>query len=291
MDKFEKEQEFPTGAVPISQPLTQLPGDMSSQTSEPSLDHNWVDTFYRECGREVTLAYTTLNQMKNWAMTVAAAALSGLAFGTSSASYPNKYMFVGVVVVYVFVLRFYVRAILCYINLVRWNRLQSDCVEFRLLPRVKDKGPAKTKLELESQFKEDLQNYYFRWLSPIDRKTQLISNLKLGFGLVFALTLFFFLWGLINLWPDRLVKALFVFSVGTTVVEFNDFMKSTFFDTVIAFQQRTKWSKAHEIFPVPGSRGWYLASWIFVIFLSVTIAEWPSISRWLQNSLCHLARV
>lgn len=64
----------------------------------PELDKAWVETFYRECGREVTLAYTTLNQMKNWAMTVVAAALSGLAFGSKSADYPNKYMFVGVVI-------------------------------------------------------------------------------------------------------------------------------------------------------------------------------------------------
>lgn len=251
-----------------------------------AIDNAWVDTFYKECGREVTLAYTTLNQMKNWAMTVAAAALSGLAFGASSSTYPNKYMFVGVVIVYVFVLRFYIRAILCYINLCRWNRLQSDCVELRLLPRQYEGKPGKSQEEVDTQFREDLQNYYYRWLSPIDRKTQLLSNLKLGFGLVFALTLFFFLWGLLNLWHDRLVKALLVFSVGTTIVEFNDFFKSSFFDTVSAYRARKSRSKVYEIFPVPGSRGWYLASWIFVIVVSVVFAEWPTIVWRLQTWVC-----
>jgi hypothetical protein len=244
------------------------------------LNADWVDTFYKECGREVTLAYTTLNQMKNWAMTVAAAALSGLAFGTSSASYPNRYMFVGVVVVYVFVLRFYIRAILCYINLSRWNKLQSDCVELRLISRVRVGEPARTAQALETQFRNDVQDYYFRWLSPIDRKTQLLSNLKLGFGLVFALTLFFLFWGSLNLWHDRLVKALLIFCIGTTIVEFNDFFKSTFFDTVSAYQNRKSWSKAQQIFPVPASRGWYLSSWILVIGISVVFSEWPSI--WLR---------
>jgi hypothetical protein len=289
MDEFEKEEIPLAGQPTIPQAANPPAGGEPPQPSEPPWNIDWVDTFYRECGREVTLAYTTLNQMKNWAMTIAAAALSGLAFGTSSASYPNKYMFVGVVIVYVFVLRFYVRAILCYINLVRWNKLQSDCVELRLLPRrVKNNDPPKTRMALEGQFKEDLQNYYFRWLSPIDRKTQLLSNLKLGFGLVFALTIFFFLWGLINLWQERLVKALLVFSVGTTIVELNDFFKSSFFDTVAASQQRKTWSKAHEMFPVPGSRGWYLTSWILVIGLSVTFAEWPAIGRWLQTLLCRI---
>src|SRR5712692_7160109 len=36
----------------------------------------WVENFYKECGRETTLAYTTLNQMKNWAMVIAAAFIS-----------------------------------------------------------------------------------------------------------------------------------------------------------------------------------------------------------------------
>jgi hypothetical protein len=252
-----------------------------------ALNRKWVETFYKECGREVTLAYTTLNQMKNWAMTIVAAALSGLAFGTRSENYPNKYMFVGVVIVYVFVLRFYIRAILCYINLCRWNKLQSDCVELELLPRERENAPSKTPEALETQLSEDVQNYYFQWLSPIDRKTQLLSNLKLGFGLVFALTLFFLLWGLLNLWEERLVKSLLVFCVGTTVVEFNDFLKSRFFDTVIALRRRKTWSKAHEIFPIPASRGWYLASWIFVIAISVIFAEWPTIMQWLRSAVCY----
>lgn len=256
-----------------------------AETPPPPLDESWIEAFYKECGREVTLAYTTLNQMKNWAMTVAAAALSGLAFGSKSAEYPNKYMFVGVVIVYVFVLRFYIRAILCYINLCRWNRLQSDCVELKLMPRCVEGRTPRGKKELEGQLRADLENYYFRWLSPIDRKTQLLSNLKLGFGLIFAITLFFLLWGLSNLWGDRLVKALFVFSLGTTIVELNDFFKSTFFDTVAVNESRRRRNKSGEIFPIPASRGWYLVSWLFVIALSVGIAEWSTISGWFDG-LC-----
>lgn len=252
------------------------------------MDHAWIESFYRECGREVTLAYTTLNQMKNWAMMVAAAALSGLAFGARSDNYPNKFMFVGVVIVYVFVLRFYMRAILCYINLSRWNRLQSDCVELKLLHRAAPNDSSQRSVTPENRLREDIQNYYFDWLSPIDRKTQLLSNLKLGFGLIFALTIFFLLWGLLDLWHEQLVKALLVFSIGTTIVEFNDFLKSSFFDTVAAYQKRKTWSKVHEIFPAPASRGWYLASWILVIAVSVIVAEWPTISRWLDVLLCRL---
>src|SRR6202521_911884 len=91
-------------------------------------DYKWLDSFYRECGRETTLAYTTLNQMKNWAMIVAAAALSGMPFGSKSSDYPTPIMFAGAVIFYTFILRFFVRAMICYINLIRWNLLQARCV-------------------------------------------------------------------------------------------------------------------------------------------------------------------
>ena len=71
--------------------------------------------------------------MKNWAMIVAAAALSGLPFSGRATEYPTPMMFAGIVVVYTFISRFFIRAILCYINLVRWNVLQSDCVELKLV--------------------------------------------------------------------------------------------------------------------------------------------------------------
>src|SRR5437899_12327207 len=93
---------------------------------QPALDDAWLRDFYKECGREITLAYTTLNQMKNWAMVIAGAVLSGLAFGSAAGTYPTKPMFIGVVIAFAFTLRFFIRAILCYINLSRWNTLQRE---------------------------------------------------------------------------------------------------------------------------------------------------------------------
>src|SRR5574341_1741574 len=75
------------GKEPAPSPASTPPTDR--------FDQKWLEAFYKECGREVTLAYTTLNQMKNWAMIVVAAAISGLSFGTASDTYPNVPMFVG----------------------------------------------------------------------------------------------------------------------------------------------------------------------------------------------------
>ena len=135
---------------------------MNQQSLEESingLNRDWLEAFYRECGRKITLAYTTLNQMKNWAMLIAAASISGLAFGTSATNYPNVPMLTGVVVVYVFILRFFIRAILAYINLTRWNTLQSDCLQLMLLRKKERDGTEKTEEALKEKLNKDIHFY------------------------------------------------------------------------------------------------------------------------------------
>lgn len=250
-------------------------------------NNNWLETFYKECGREATLAYTTLNQMKNWAMIVAAAAISGLAFGAKSADYPAPVMFAGAVIVYVFVLRFYIRAILCYINLVRWNVLQSDCIQLNLMP--KRGSSTQNEPELRKKLEDDLQNYYFAWLSPIPRKEQLYQNLKLGFYLLFALSLFFVVWGAVSLWVNSaLVRGLTVFAVLDTVLEFNDFAKSKYFDDVSAWERRQKRGKLYEIFPIPASRGAFLLGWVATLSISLIVAGWSSVKAAVITAICGL---
>src|SRR6266566_2320605 len=128
----------------------------------------WVENLYNECGREITLAYTTLNQMKNWAIVIAGAILSGLAFGSAAGTYPNKPMIVGVVVAFAFTLRFFIRAILCYINLTRWNTLQRETL--KVMVWVNDPPPnAAPQLNAGDLVKlqEAIDNLYFDWHSPI----------------------------------------------------------------------------------------------------------------------------
>ncbi len=61
------------------QPTESVPPGPELSPSLPSGDFDtWIEHFYKECGREVTLAYTTLNQMKNWAIAIVAAFVSAL---------------------------------------------------------------------------------------------------------------------------------------------------------------------------------------------------------------------
>jgi hypothetical protein len=228
-------------------------------------DQKWLEAFYKECGREVTLAYTTLNQMKNWAMIVVAAAISGLSFGTAADKYPNVPMFVGTVVVYTFVLRFYVRAILCYINLGRWNRLQNDCVALVLAPPGSDRPAHEAKLAAS------IEIYYHQWRSVYSRKTQLISNLKLGFALFLALPLFFMVWGALTLWSSPIVQGLAFFAIGDTAVELNDFLKSGYFDNAKAHERKAKKRTPQQLFPAPESAVMFVALWVAVVAGSILL--------------------
>lgn len=259
-------------------PLTESNGEVQLTLSQTklSIDHvpltaEVLKDFYKECGREVTLAYTTLNQMKNWAMVVAAAAISGLSFSTSAQQYPNPVMFVGVVIVYTFILRFFVRAIICYINLSRWNILQFDYIN--LLQAEESKEQAKIE-SAQQEIAKHVNDYYTRWLSPLGRRRQVYSTLKLGFALLFALPLFFIGWGIVGLWSSALVKGFTVFAVGTTAVEIRDFLKSSYFDDPAAKDRRPKIEKASRTFPVPTSEGSYILSWIVILLVSVGIAYW-----------------
>lgn len=233
-----------------------------------NLEEKWLEAFYKECGREITLAYTTLNQMKNFAMVAVAAAISGVAFSRDAQRFPDDRMFVGIVIVYVFVLRFFFRAIICYINLTRWNNLQNACVQLKLLSDNRT-ARFRTKNELESIFRNSFQHFYIQWLSPISRTAQIASNLKLGFGLLFALPIFFGTWGLINLWGSPLVDGMVVFALGMTAVEVYDFATSAIFDNVKANSKRPPTRRPSEYYPTPAGRMLFPLQWLVVAIISV----------------------
>lgn len=282
---------------------TPTPSDSSSQNTpvsevkpveasqDPALvlldDDKWLDSFYRECGREITLAYTTLNQMKNWAMVVAAAAISGLSFSSSAQQnqYPNIPMFVGTVIVYVFVLRFYIRAILCYTNLLKWNKLQSDCLSLKLMQPSRNKVPFSAD-ELRKKLAQDINLHYYEFLPTVGRKTQLLANLKLGFVLLFALAIFFLIWGIVGLWSSHLVRGLTIFAIGNSALEMYDFFTSRNFDDVNAWKGRRARGKEYGVFPVPQTQPFFIYGWVANIAVSLVVATWPALWLKIVSVLC-----
>jgi hypothetical protein len=276
-----------TPPVPVNQSPQSIPPGTQRWIIEgpPPPNSKWIEAFYKECGREVTLAYTTLNQMKNWAILVCGALLSSLAFsvrtGNSEAKdFPNQMTFFGTVLVYLFVLRFFVRAILCYNNLLRWNCLQAACIEAFLIPRD---APPESTAGGETKLHATIQTLYYSWASPIERKSQLLSNLKLGFGLLFALSMFFLIWSAFALWSEPFIRALTLFTVGATAIEAVDFLQSPYFDDENARKRRAERRRSNtqealDIFPIPRLRTNYATAWIGLVLATFIVAHWSQIT-------------
>jgi hypothetical protein len=219
--------------------------DEAPGTSE--LDQSWIRDFYKECGREVTLAYTTLNQMKNWAIVVQGAILAAVVSlnkPSPGASSPNPgeailslQILIAAVLAHLFTLRFFVRAMLCYGNLIRWNRLQSLIINNYLwsnpcqIPRV---SPEHEQRELRALIGKN----YHRWLSPLPRARIIAANIQLGFGLLLLLPAVLIA---INSWHNRaepVAGGFLLLALFGTAAEVYDFSRSSFFDDEEAHERR-----------------------------------------------------
>jgi hypothetical protein len=275
--------ESVTPAPVVKTPSPEPKQKKSIAIESPEFDQ-WIEHFYKECGREVTLAYTTLNQMKNWAVLIVAAVVSAVLalqklVATDAA--PNDLpIFIGAIISYVFTLRFFVRAILCYINLVRWNNLQNSIVAFKVAqPSPVGESQPKTQQELKNEVLLKIDELYFRWRAPerLTRGAQLLANLKLGFGLLLALPLFFgVVVGIHVIRSSQLALGITTFAIGYTIVELVDFLSSSWFDTPQAYARRKK-SREKEIFPTPSVGMRYLILSGLNVLLSITVGLWPQL--------------
>src|SRR6266436_4969605 len=149
--------------APVAAPIS---GSTGKAVAADGFDQ-WLEHFYKECGREVTLAYTTLNQMKNWAVLIVAAVVSAVvAVQRTGLGQPQNdvAMYIGALIAYVFTLRFFVRAVLCYINLIRWNNLQRSIVAYKIAKPTSDN--AKTFRQLKDELLEKIDQLYFGWHAP-----------------------------------------------------------------------------------------------------------------------------
>lgn len=263
------------------------PVDIENNTSDDGCQNHvhrfndeWLKLFYTEVGREISLAYTTLNQMKNFAVIAVAALVGGVAsISGLMATSPDKTLFytglfVGACATHLFVVRFFVRSILCYNNLIKWNILQADLVRLKL---------ASTNPEKENRiFAKHLDQYYLNWHAPLPRTNQIVSNLKLGFGLLFVIPPPLIVWGLIQTWGEPFTMGVATLTLLGTLIEVRDFLGSGFFDNPDAAAKR----KSHQKkFPRPTGRGEYVILWIIAVLcasLVGLIAEyWSPLTEWI----------
>jgi hypothetical protein len=163
------------------------------------IDRRFLDTFYRECGREVTLAYTVLNQTNTWAITFSAAAIAPLIAlvkkqpsGEYTFDYPNPYYWLYLILVWGVLLRFLQRSALGLANMYRWNRLATATWELAALPE----GDANYS-QLNDSLVEMVDELMMRWGNPRPVPLIIWNTLKLLYLGPLIVVAVFVIWGLV----------------------------------------------------------------------------------------------
>lgn len=168
------------------------------------MERSFLEKFYTECGREVSLAYNVLNQTNSWGITIVIAVLATSLFSALKLNgsswhflYPTIVHWYIVIVSWIIVLRFFVRSALGLVNMYRWNELIYSTFKVLYLP---DNHPNRDLFERNLIKKIDA--YYLRWLSPKPRRKIIWQNLKLMYFWFFIIILGLFIWGIICLSRD-----------------------------------------------------------------------------------------
>jgi len=165
------------------------------------LERKWIKNFYKECGREVSLAYNVLNQSNNWGVTLLAAILATGFIGAVEINngqiifhYPTIIHWFYIILAWIIMVRFFVRSALGLVNMYRWNTLIQASINILSLPKD-DPYLKNYKIEFAKKF----DAYFIKWKSPIKKRFLIWRNLVLMYFWFFLILLILFIWGLVEL--------------------------------------------------------------------------------------------
>jgi hypothetical protein len=173
-----------------------------------TIDRKFLDTFYRECGREVTLAYTVLNQTNTWAITFFAAVLGSSLIGlvkkdvvssNYSFDYPNQYHWLYLILAWGLLLRFLQRSALALSNMYRWNELATAVWEILALPADHPKQPI-----LNDELVELVNKLMMNWREARSPWYVFWGTLKLMYLGPLIILIGLIAWGVIDLPKNQL---------------------------------------------------------------------------------------
>lgn len=168
------------------------------------MDRKWLEQFYKECGREVTLAYNVVNQANNWGITIAAAVVTAGFLDSIKVinnkveyTYPTLLHWYLVIIAWVVMVRFFVRSALALTNMYRWNAIINSIMKVLSLPENDNRASV-----YMHNCAKKIEKYYIQWKSPISKKDIIWINLKLMYLWFFIVILVLFGWGIISLKRD-----------------------------------------------------------------------------------------
>ena len=185
------------------------------------MEREWLEKFYTECGREVSLAYNVLNHSNSWGVTLVTAVLATgfislvkFESGKMTLDYPTIFHWFYIIIAWIIMLRFFVRSALGLTNMYRWNTLIYASSKVLSLPEESPILP----VYLRNCHKK-IDAYYYRWKSPISQRKIIWENLKLMYFWFFLIVLALFVWGAIVLVKNWLYYVGIGLFVVSTIIE------------------------------------------------------------------------
>lgn len=189
------------------------------------MNRSWVEKFYGECGREVSLAYNVLNHTNSWGITLTAAVLAIGVIGTVrfengsiNSTYPTVVHWFYVIVAWIIMVRFFMRSCLALTNMYRWNTLIYAASSILSLPDDDKDLPI-----FERNFIKKVKAYYYDWKSPRKPSNILWHSLKLMYLWFFIILLTLIIWGFVEVeksWLYLVGSLLFVVPTALEILWF-----------------------------------------------------------------------
>lgn len=171
------------------------------------INRSWVQQFYQECGREVSLAYNVFNHTNSWGLTLTTGIVAVVfitAIDTSGSQvtfqYPNIAYWFAIIVAWIIMIRFYVRSCLALVNMYRWNTLIYASSKILSLPE----GHANLSV-FERNFIKKVKAYFYEWRSPIPRRKLVRECFRLIYIWFFIILIGLIIWGAIALYDGQML--------------------------------------------------------------------------------------
>ncbi len=132
------------------------------------MNRDWLEKFYCECGREVSLAYNVLNHANTWGVTLVTAFLATVLIkaikfenGQIVFLYPTYVHWFMIIIAWIALLRFFARSALGLTNMYRWNELIHAASKAL---SISEDDPRCALFERNCAKK--IESYFYRFQSP-----------------------------------------------------------------------------------------------------------------------------
>jgi hypothetical protein len=186
------------------------------------LSEAWLNRFYTEVGREVTLARESQRETHNWVITLTVGSVAAVwAMGGGTFNYPTESSLIVVLVMLPLVFRFFVRACLEYQIFNRWVFIR-DALNAYFFAR--DLKPDLSRPAMASLI-EQIRLYYFQWRQPRSNGKMIWDNLILAYGWPILLLLLLILLGALLQPRTKLISYTLLAVIPWTVFELWNFYR------------------------------------------------------------------